>query len=368
MSPKNKFPIDIDNRESKKSVVQRFMSSEDALSEDPVKKPESPEQPKSLPQYNFPKPKEIDENEESQENEEDLLLTGRKPIKGEKTPPDSAERTKFNPFVQSKPKTDKKNTKTDSEDTTPNENSLPDIGENFKSLQPSQDLSKPVSKTKDIPVEKIEQVKEIIEEIEEVIEEVIDVVEEIEVSEDEVDSLPETLDTIIEEAEESISSEPEFSLESVLTETQDKIDELLREKPDISDVHSEVTEKIISRSVVRKIIKRAYDYDDKTIAHYIEMLENNDVKSKYYFKNTWESVVVEEVEATLKHVKNMCKCERCFADICAITLNSLDPRYVTTAMGELEDRVAMLDFEKQMKVSTEVFDAIDIVKNNPRHS
>ena len=78
MSPKNKFPIDIDNRESKKSVVQRFMTSEDEVKNESDKKVEPVEQQQELPHYEFHTPKNIDEIEDN-ETEEASLEKARKP-------------------------------------------------------------------------------------------------------------------------------------------------------------------------------------------------------------------------------------------------------------------------------------------------
>lgn len=412
MPPKNKFPMDIDNRESKRSVVQRFMSSEDEISNEPEKKQE---QQKELPHYDFPKPKKVDEIQVD-EDEEVAPDKARKPIK------DAG-----NPFVQTKQKNPADNKKPpspfesmlseiskipDKPDRPERKDALPNVGENLRPEQDNpkaaqtpdiniKDRSKPEPKT--VSESKVaetvieEVVGEIVEEVEEyggeIPEDIADEKAIVETEEGEeiviVDESNENADEIIEEESSDIEEseideseiteesegEPdnsEFTLENVLTGNQEKIDNLLKTNAEeyMAAAHtydSEEAEKIVSRAVVRKIIKRAYDYDDQTIAHYIEMLEKNDVKSKYYFKNTWEDMVVDEVEATLKHVKDICKCERCFAEICAITLNSLTPHYVTTAMDELYDRVSMLDLSKQIQITTEVFNSIDSLKANPLH-
>ena len=394
MSPKNKFPMDIDNRESKKSVVQRFMSSEDEISEEPKKESSSSEQ-KELPQYNFPTPKDDDKDRQDDETEEVFSDTGRKPLEGYQVPPEQPERPekkekeKVNPFVQAKPKklSDKKNKKNSDKDNSRSSSDvqkkgepLPDIGENFAPPKSPRNINPKVT------VEEVEE-EYVIESSEEFLveEEIFDetvVGEDIEDEEFQDDS-PESkfdlasvlndnqdkIDNLIEEAnelqEESSEFEPQFDLESILSDSQQKIDNLIKDAmpPDSAGK----AEKIISRAVVRKIIKRAYDYDDQTIAHYLEILEKNDIKTRFYFKNTLEDAVAEEVEAALKHIKNICKCDRCFADICAVALNSLTPHYVTTAMDELYHRVSLLDIKKQIEIFDKVYDAIDTVKNNPSH-
>ena len=88
----------------------------------------------------------------------------------------------------------------------------------------------------------------------------------------------------------------------------------------------------------------------------------------YFFKNTMETVVIEEITTTLKHTSDICKCGKCFHDICAITLNSIPPHYVTTERGELlKKATALLNIENLTKISSEIFKAIDIVRNHPSH-
>ena len=90
--------------------------------------------------------------------------------------------------------------------------------------------------------------------------------------------------------------------------------------------------------------------------------------NKFQIKNIIEEIVVEETAAILKKMTNMCKCEKCFNDICAIVLNSISSQYVTTHEGELFQKAAIiLNAESATKISIEIFKAIDIVKHNPNH-
>jgi len=88
----------------------------------------------------------------------------------------------------------------------------------------------------------------------------------------------------------------------------------------------------------------------------------------YFFKNTMERVVIEEVATTMKHTANICKCGKCFYDICAIALNNIPSHYATTEQGELMQKAhTILNIENLSKISTEIFKAIDIVRNYPSH-
>ncbi len=76
------------------------------------------------------------------------------------------------------------------------------------------------------------------------------------------------------------------------------------------------------------------------------------------------------VERTLDSVwgnYDMCKCDRCRADIMAIALNRLPAKYVVTPEGE--QFVKLITLQSQFEVDTlaEVVKAIEIVKNSKRH-
>ena len=89
---------------------------------------------------------------------------------------------------------------------------------------------------------------------------------------------------------------------------------------------------------------------------------------QHYLKNTMEDAVIDEVIAALKHMPGVCKCEKCFYDMCAIALNSSPALYATSEQGELFGKAsAMLNIEMRNKISSAVFDAIDKVKKIPMH-
>jgi competence protein ComFB len=89
---------------------------------------------------------------------------------------------------------------------------------------------------------------------------------------------------------------------------------------------------------------------------------------KHFLFNAMEEAVREEVALTMKNV-NMCKCEKCFYDVCAIVLNNTKAEYATSREGVLiKKAVTLLNMETLTKLSGEIFKAIDIVKKNPAHN
>lgn len=100
----------------------------------------------------------------------------------------------------------------------------------------------------------------------------------------------------------------------------------------------------------------------------IDDIDDKGALENYFFKNTTEIIIVEEVATTLKHTSDICKCGKCFHDICAIALNSVPSHYVTTERGELLQKATnLLNIENLTRISTEIFKAIDIVRNHPSH-
>lgn len=88
---------------------------------------------------------------------------------------------------------------------------------------------------------------------------------------------------------------------------------------------------------------------------------------QYILSNAMEEAVREEVRATLNNV-NICKCDKCYYDICALVLNNMAPQYATSPEGILMNKAKiLLSMNTLTKISGEIFSAIDKVKNKPDH-
>ena len=77
--------------------------------------------------------------------------------------------------------------------------------------------------------------------------------------------------------------------------------------------------------------------------------------------------VVDSRLLELMQKSHMCTCARCCADVRAIVLNSLPPRYVVTRVGEAMLLYELLTPQMQAVVVSEILIAIEKVCNNPRH-
>lgn len=86
----------------------------------------------------------------------------------------------------------------------------------------------------------------------------------------------------------------------------------------------------------------------------------------FKLKNTMEDVVNKSIDSIL-NVMNICKCEKCRADIMAISLNDLPAKYVVTDTGELYTKVRELDQQFEVNVETAIIKAAIYVTKNPQH-
>lgn len=84
-------------------------------------------------------------------------------------------------------------------------------------------------------------------------------------------------------------------------------------------------------------------------------------------KNYMEDVV-KDILRDLERINAIhCSCERCQSDIIALALSSLRGKYATTPQGEILARVEQSDRQVRTDALLAVMQAIDIVREKPRH-
>ncbi|MCL2098884.1 MAG: late competence development ComFB family protein [Oscillospiraceae bacterium] len=89
---------------------------------------------------------------------------------------------------------------------------------------------------------------------------------------------------------------------------------------------------------------------------------------KYKFSNTMEDIVFENVRKAISRDSDMCKCTKCFYDICAIVLNNLGPpKYGTSPQGELMSKLSYSNVQSLGMISVEIIKAINLVHERPSH-
>jgi competence protein ComFB len=72
------------------------------------------------------------------------------------------------------------------------------------------------------------------------------------------------------------------------------------------------------------------------------------------------------VRKTMKDL-GACDCETCFANACAIALNKLQPKYVTTKKGMLLTEITTTKITNQADITVEATKAVLKVMKNPQH-
>ena len=90
----------------------------------------------------------------------------------------------------------------------------------------------------------------------------------------------------------------------------------------------------------------------------------------YNFLNSAEEAVFEKVRTVMDTMDaaDMCKCSKCYYDVCALVLNNMLPQYATTQEGALMNKAkTLLSMDTLTKLSSEIFGAIEKVKNKPDH-
>jgi hypothetical protein len=99
------------------------------------------------------------------------------------------------------------------------------------------------------------------------------------------------------------------------------------------------------------------------------MVEFEHNGKKYVFGNAMEDFVLEKVRLSIASDKEMCKCKKCYYDVCAIVLNNLeDSKYVTSPEGAVISRVAYdTGISGSGVFSVEIVKAMNLVSKNPTH-
>ena len=82
--------------------------------------------------------------------------------------------------------------------------------------------------------------------------------------------------------------------------------------------------------------------------------------------NVMETLVEEKA---MKYINmfGLCNCSRCVADVKALALNRLDPKYVVMHKGEEPPRISFYESKFSASVTAQLIASCRIVMDNPRH-
>ena len=88
---------------------------------------------------------------------------------------------------------------------------------------------------------------------------------------------------------------------------------------------------------------------------------------KYTFSNAMEEIVFDNVRSAISRDSEMCRCVKCFYDVCAVVLNNVGTKYGTSQMGALMSKAASSNMQAVGVISVEIIKAINLVKGKPNH-
>ena len=88
--------------------------------------------------------------------------------------------------------------------------------------------------------------------------------------------------------------------------------------------------------------------------------------SKFQLVNAYDEIVRTSVREVMKNT-DMCKCERCYLDTCAIVFNRGYSYFVNTREGELLKKIPDMNTGNRVELMVQVMHALKIVKNFPHH-
>ncbi|ATW26541.1 late competence development ComFB family protein [Candidatus Formimonas warabiya] len=83
-------------------------------------------------------------------------------------------------------------------------------------------------------------------------------------------------------------------------------------------------------------------------------------------KNVMEDYVWELLPEVMKKYPHACKCDTCLADIAALALKSLTPKYVVRTNGEIISKTLDLP-QFTVSVLMELTKAVEAVLKHPKH-
>jgi len=83
--------------------------------------------------------------------------------------------------------------------------------------------------------------------------------------------------------------------------------------------------------------------------------------------NAYDEIVRTAVLEMMENT-DMCKCERCFLDVCAIVFNRGYAHYVNTREGEILKKIPEMNQGNRAQLTVQVLHAIKMVQDFPHHS
>lgn len=91
-----------------------------------------------------------------------------------------------------------------------------------------------------------------------------------------------------------------------------------------------------------------------------------ETKKEYVLINIAEELVRNKVKELMPGY-DMCQCEKCYLDVCALVLNQTEGRYYTTEKGKILQLLEATDYQFKTDLVVMILQAMKFVKENPKH-
>jgi len=87
---------------------------------------------------------------------------------------------------------------------------------------------------------------------------------------------------------------------------------------------------------------------------------------EFVLKNIMEEIVDLRLDKAIEEA-GVCGCNRCRADMLALALNHLPPKYVVSTAGDIYSRLSTYTNQMQAELTVAITEAIKTVGKNPSH-
>ncbi len=87
----------------------------------------------------------------------------------------------------------------------------------------------------------------------------------------------------------------------------------------------------------------------------------------YHFVNVMELLLLRQDLDSYLEQYNVCKCDRCMADVCALVLTGLPAKYVVTSKDSVSPILGYYESKFKIYMLTELIKACNKVRESPRH-
>lgn len=93
-----------------------------------------------------------------------------------------------------------------------------------------------------------------------------------------------------------------------------------------------------------------------------------DAENPICFINVMEELVRKNDIEKLMREYDVCTCSRCRADVCALSLSNLPPKYIVAERASLPPLLSYYESRYRITIFTQLIKACMEVRSNPRHS